>query len=147
MKKEAIKKKMIELQNSIIRELQEKVEYSHSMVDIDEGDTIDPEDHSNQWLSGEVEQLMKVQLNKAKGNLVKLNTVNFSPKTRVAPGALVETEKFNFFVGFSMIPFECEGLSIVGISEDSPIYSIMANKKKGDQFSFCGNHYTIKNIY
>jgi transcription elongation GreA/GreB family factor len=39
-----------------------------------------------------------------------------------------------------------DGMHIVGISTDSPIYKEMKGKKNGDQFSVSGNQYTIKEI-
>lgn len=147
MNKEQLKEELMALQTNIIRELQEKTEYSHSMVDIDEEDVRDPDDYSRQWESGELEQLMKVQLNKAKGSLTKLETIDFSNKNSVGEGAFIETDKLNFFIGLSTIPFNFEGKEIIGISEESPIYAMMAGKEKGDTFSYSGNTYTITNIY
>lgn len=146
MNKEAIKNRMLKMQELIISDLENKVALSHSMVDLDETDTIDPEDFSHQFESAEIEQLMKVQINKAKGNLVKLNTIDFSPKRLVSQGALVQTNKFNFFIGLATVPFQVEGLDIIGISTESPIYSIMLGKKEDDSFSFCGVDYQIEKI-
>ena len=146
MNKENIKSKLFEMQENIINELAEKIEVTHSMVDIDESDTIDPDDYSHQYETGEIEQLMRVQLNKAKGNFERLQHIDFSPKQNVCPGAYIETNKFNFFVGFSTVPFDVDGKHIIGISAGSPIYSIMVNKKQGDSFSFCGVDYTIETI-
>lgn len=147
MNKENIKNKLFETQELLVKELQEKVSTSHSMVDIDEDDTLDPEDFSHQFESGEMEQLFKVQLNKEKGNLEKLKSIDFSPKSTVTCGALVQTNQFNFFVGLATVPFDADGNHIVGISNESPIYAIMANKKEGDEFSFRGNDYKIDKIY
>ncbi len=147
MKKEHIKEKLFAMQENIIRELQEKVELTHTMVDIDEDDTIDPEDYSHQYESGEMEQLMRVQVNKAKRSLDLLKSIDFSQKTSIEPGAYVETNKFNFLIGFTTVPFDVDGKHIVGISTESPIYPIMLDKKKGDKFSFSGVDYTINEIW
>lgn len=147
MNKENVKNKLFELQEILVKELEEKVSTTHSMVDIDEGDTMDPEDFSHQYESGEMEQLMKVQLNKEKGNWEKLKTIDFGPKTSVSCGALVKTNKFNFFIGLPTVPFDVDNTHIVGISNESPIYAIMVNKKEGDEFSFRGNDYKIEKIY
>lgn len=147
MNKENIKNKLFELQENIVKELLEKMATSHSMVDIDEDDTRDPEDFSHQYESGEIEQLMRVQLNKEQRNLDKLKTIDFGPKNTVCCGAVVKTNQFNFFIGFATIPFDVDDLHIVGISNESPIYAIMANKKAGDTFSFRGNDYSIEKIY
>ena len=147
MIKENIKNKLFELQETLINELTEKVATTHSMVDIDEEDTRDPEDFSHQYESGEIEQLMRVQLSKEKINMDKLNSIDFGPKDSVTTGAIVQTNKFNFFIGLATVPFDVDDLHIVGISNESPIYAIMANKKAGENFSFRGNDYTIEKIY
>lgn len=146
MNKTAIKEELIRMQNKIIHELEEKVRTTHSMVDIDETNTLDPEDFSHQYESAEMEQLMKVQLNRAKRNLDILNSLDFSEKNAIEPGAYVETNKFNFLIGFTTVPFDVNGKHIVGISIDSPIYSIMLGRKSGETFEFCGAHYVIEQI-
>ena len=146
MNKEHMKEVLFAMQENIVRELQEKVEMTHSIVDIDEDDTHDPEDYSHQYESGEMEQLMRVQLNKAKRNLDLLKSIDFSEKTSIEPGAYVETNKFNFLIGFTTVPFDVEDKHIVGISTESPIYPIMLGKKVGDAFSFSGVNYEIKSI-
>ena len=66
MNKEHIKEMLFTMQENIIREFKEKVEVTHGVVDIDEDDTHDPDDYSHQYESAELEQLMKVQLNKSR---------------------------------------------------------------------------------
>ncbi|MDX2360267.1 MAG: hypothetical protein QNK23_05650 [Crocinitomicaceae bacterium] len=147
MIKENIKTKLFSMQENIIVELSEKVQMSHSLVDLDEDDTHDPDDYSHQFESAEMEQLMKVQLNKAKGGLEKLKSIDFSEKSTVQTGAYVETNKFNFFIGFSTVPFDVEGKHVVGISTNSPIFPMMSGKAAADKFSYCGINYEIETIY
>ena len=147
MNKDAAREKMISHQNEIINELVEQVSTVHSNVDFDEEETHDPEDYSHQFESQELEQLIKVQLNKAKRDLQYLESLDFDSKNTVTAGALVKTNKMNLFIGFPTVPFDLEGQNIVGISMSSPIYPIMANKKAGDSFTFSGNKYNIESIY
>jgi hypothetical protein len=147
MNKDTVKEKLFVLQETIIAELQEQVDTVHTMVDIDEEQTHDPEDYSHQFESNELEQMVKVQLNRAKGGLVQLNGIDFEAKNTVTSGALVFTNKMKFFIGFATVPFDIEGHHIVGISFNSPIYPMMADKKTGDSFSFSGINYTIESIY
>lgn len=146
MNKTALKNKMVELQQNIISELEEKVATTHSMVDIDEEMTHDPEDYSHQYESGELEALVKNQLRKAKADLSELVDIDFSEKSVVEPGAFVQTEKFNFFIGFPTVPFDMDGLHIVGVSKASPIFPFMAGKKEGESFEFSGKKYVIKKL-
>jgi hypothetical protein len=147
MNKNSIKEKMIALQENIIGELKGQVDTIHTSVDIDEESTHDPEDYSHQFESQELEQLIKVQLNKTKRSLDFLKSIDFGPKNTATLGAIVKTNKTIFFIGFATMPFESEDGQIVGISLSSPIYPIMASKKTGDNFKFSGIEYTIENIY
>lgn len=146
MNKENLKKVLLAMHENTVSELQEKVDTTHSIVDIDEDDTHDPDDYSHQYESGELEQLMRTQLNKAKKSLDFLKTIDFSEKTSAEMGAYVETNKFNFFVGFASVPFDVEGKHIIGVSANSPIYTVMLGKKEGDDFSYNGVNYEIISI-
>ena len=66
MNKTELKNKLIELQKASVANLEEKINTTHSMVDVDESDTIDPEDLSHQSESAESEHIFKQQLSKAK---------------------------------------------------------------------------------
>jgi hypothetical protein len=147
MNKETVRETMLSHQQEIINELSEQISTVHTMVDIDEEMTHDPEDYSHQFESNEIEQLIKVQLNKAKSGLQHLESIDFGPKNTVTAGALVKTNKMKFFIGFPTVPFDAGEDHIVGISLGSPIYPMMANKKVGDSFTFSGNEYNIESIY
>ncbi len=147
MNKQVIKNYLLEQQAQLIAELKERTKTLHTMVDIDEDDTIDPEDYSHQYESQEMEQMIKVQQNRASRGLEVLASVDISPKQTVETGAIIETETLNFFIGYPTIPFEIEGKRFVGISTGSPIYAIMNGKRKGDQFSYAGKEYNIINIF
>ena len=146
MNKEELRTKLIEIQNNIVKELEAKIATTHSMVDIDEESTHDPEDYSHQYESGELESLVRTQLNKAKVSLSILEDIDFSLTDIVKDGAFVQTEKFNFVIGFPTVPFDINGMHIVGVSKASPIYPFMFGKREGDSFEFSGKKYVIKRV-
>ena len=147
MNKDKVKNRLFELQDSIIETLREKIETTHTMVDIDEEDTIDPEDFSHQHESGVVKRLITDQLVKELKNLEQLKQIDFNEKQSVMPGAIVKTNSFNFFIGLATLPFEVDEERIIGISTASPIYALLAHKEEGEGFSFRGNDYIINSIH
>lgn len=147
MNKQELKEVLIQLQKTAVKNLIEKIETTHSMVDVDEADTIDPEDLSHQSESMQSEHLFKQQLLKAQQDLDAIEQIDFSAKSSVEPGAFIKTEKFNFLVACATTPFDYNGMHITGISVESPIYKIMKGHKKGQEFSLSGNNYTILEIY
>jgi hypothetical protein len=146
MNKQHLHQHFILKQQEIIHDLREKITSSNGMVDIDETDTIDPEDLSHQTEAGEMKLLFEKQLFRAEDELEHLKNMNIEKKMFVEAGAYVSTEKFHFFVGHATMPFDFEGKHIVGISVDSPIYPTMKGKHKGDSFSHAGNDYMILDI-
>jgi len=146
MNKQLLHQHLITSQEEIIQDLREKITSSNGMVDIDETDTIDPEDLSHQTESGEMKHLFEKKLFRAEVELEQLKNMNVEAKTSVEIGAFVSTEKFHFFVGHATMPFDFEGKHIIGISVDSPIFPTMKGKGHGDSFSHAGNDYTILEI-
>lgn len=147
MDKQSIKNFLLDKQAKLVAELKEQTKTIHTMVDIDETDTIDPEDFSHQYESKEMEQMLKVQLNRAERGLEVLASLDISPKNKVETGAIIETNSLNFFIGYPTIPFEIEGKRYVGISAGSPIYSLMNGKRIGDTFQYSGTTYNINTIF
>lgn len=146
MNKQLLHQHLIKSQEEIIHDLREKIASSNGMVDIDETDTIDPEDLSHQTESGETKQLFEKKLFRAEVELSQLKNLNVDQKSLVEAGAFVATEKFHFFVGHATMPFDFEGKHIIGISVDSPIFPTMKGKGNGDSFSHAGNDYKILEI-
>ena len=146
MNKQLLHQHLIKSQEEIIQDLREKIASSNGMVDIDETDTIDPEDLSHQTESGEMKQLFEKKLFRAEVELNQLKNLNVDQKSLVEAGAFVATEKFHFFVGHATMPFDFEGKHIIGISVDSPIFPTMKGKGNGDSFSHAGNDYKILEI-
>lgn len=147
MDKQKFQNKLKEQQLAIIADIQEKIETMGTMADIDESDTIDPEDFSHQTESGELKVLFEQKLRKAQADLDAINKIDFSEKKSAETGAIVSTEKFNFFLGLAMVPFEFENKKIVGVSTESSIFPVIQGKKIGDTFAHSDNQYTIIEIH
>jgi hypothetical protein len=146
MNKEALFQEMREQKIRVILELKENVRNAHSMVDLDEIDTIDPEDLAHQNEGAELQRLFEEQLNRAEEDLITLKHIDTERKDVVLPGAVVFTKNFNFIVGIPALPFQFDSKQFVGISTDSAIYAQMKGKHSGDEFHHAGNIYTINQI-
>lgn len=146
MKKSDLLQEIIQRQKISIHEIEEKLATLHSMVDLDEGDVIDPEDRSHQNESSDLESITAEHLLKAKVDLFVLEKIENKTSDTVEPGAFVRTNRGSFFIGFASIPIEFENERITLISVVSPIYEHMKNLKVGDNFSFRDISYSILEI-
>jgi transcription elongation factor GreA len=146
MNKEKIKETLIGIQQGKVKELTERVGVILGDIDIDDNDTIDPEDLSHQQESNELLMLYKTQLEKSKNELKFLQRVDCGPHDSIQPGSIVETNQFNFFIGHTFPPINLEKGRLIRISLDSPFYEVLKTKKAGESFEFNEHNYTIISI-
>ena len=144
--KNALKKVMISNYEHIIAELKVELATKKGSSDLDENDTLDPEDYSTQTVSNVMVDLLKEQVAKTKKDLERIQQIDFSLKEEATVGALVTTDMFNFFLGVATVPFLYEHKQIVGVSVSAPIFVNIKGKKVGDTFTFSGHLYTIHSI-
>ncbi len=146
MDKNELKKIMISNYENIITELREELATKKGSSDLDENDTLDPEDYSTQTVSNVMVDLLKEQIAKTEKDLERIKQIDFSAKEEATVGALVTTDMFNFFLGVATVPFLYNNKQIVGVSVNAPIFVNIKGKKAGDSFTFSGHLYTIHTI-
>lgn len=62
-------------------------------------------------------------------------------------GSVVVTDKDVFFISVSLERFEALGISVFGLSVESPLFKIMKGLKVGNYFKYRADSYFIKDIY
>lgn len=107
-------------------------------ADIDENETTDPEDLSRQNELGTMATRLKFMLQKANDDMTTLMDLPLDTGDAIMEGSMVVTERFVFYVGIAVHPFDLEGARVVSISTDAPIYVAMRGKKTGDTFELSG---------
>jgi hypothetical protein len=137
---------MLTMYETIIHELKEELNSKDTLANIDEDNTIDPEDYSHQTESREMKMLLQKQLDKALFDYEKIKSIDFSEKQDASVGALVTTDMFNFILGVATTPFLFGNMQVVGVSTEAPIYRHLLGRKVGDTFQFSGNQYNINNV-
>jgi len=143
MNKLEIRKLIIEHQNELIKELNQSIEGLEGDRDIDEDAVKDSEDFSHQTEAGEMERRMKEQLKAATLDLSLIQNASENTFDTVQVGALVETDKNNFYICIPSVPVEIGDKSVIGISNRAPIFFQMNNKKVGDSFEVANIKYKI----
>lgn len=147
MTKKEIINAIIEEQNKVVLDLEKSIEMYKSTSDIDEDDTLDPEDYSHQNEAQEMQFRHEERLKGEKDKLSYLESHKYRDATeKVETGSLVETEAQYIFIGFSMHPFGVNGKDMLCISEKAPITKAILGKEKGDSINIGDKSYTILNI-
>lgn len=149
MKKNITKKMVLD---ASLQKQEELVASYEGRVDMMKADTYDQDQsvsQSEDRTAGKVDLLStyKTELVFARREMEYLKSLDATAEnTKVEPGALVVTDRMNFFIGVSSEKMEIEGEEVFGISTNAPIYQSMEGLEKGDTFAFNETKYKIESI-
>lgn len=142
MKRVNVLKLIIQKQEEVIENIEQSVLIYKADADLDEEDTMDPDDFSHQSESKDMqlrfEQHLKEENQKLKvlqSELDEGNSLQF-----------IESENYIILLGLS-IPLFKYNKSIIGISEDAPIYSSLRKLTKGDELKLGNTNEKVEDIY
>ncbi len=132
MEKNALRSRLIEELNVALSDVRSEIAAVHDSVDIDEEDTLDPEDFSHQSESSSLELSLTQRVTLLEHQLVIAESLSIEPMPTVGSGALVITSNHYLYVSVSAHPFTIEEHVIVPISTESPIYPKLESIAVGD---------------
>lgn len=144
------KKKILQLfinrQQVAINDIAKSMDSYKEYADLDEDDTLDPEDFSQQTVAKESQLRLQQQLNRAQNDLASLENFAKQSFDTVQVGALIETDSEWFLAGISVGALDTADMSIHCVSTASPAFEIILGKKINDQFKLGSKNYLIKSI-
>ncbi|WP_396145912.1 hypothetical protein [Flavobacterium sp.] len=146
MNKNEIIKSIINEQNVVISTIENSISRYKNASDIDENDSIDPEDFSHQDEAKEMQLRYEQILVQAKNNLDFLETYKNKETTKIELGSLIETEDLYIFIGISLQQFKLNGKNVIAISEEAPIYNSIKEKTIGEKITIGTIENTIISI-
>lgn len=146
MNKNEIIKSIINEQNVVISTIENSVSRYKNASDIDENDSIDPEDFSHQDEAKEMQLRYEQILVQAKNNLDFLETYKNKETTKIELGSFIETEDLYIFIGISLQQFKLNGKNVIAISEEAPIYNSIKEKTIGEKITIGTIENTIISI-
>ena len=146
MNKNEIIKSIINEQKVVISTIENSVSRYKNASDIDENDSIDPEDFSHQDEAKEMQLRYEQILVQAKNNLDFLETYKDKVTTKIELGSLIQTEDLYIFIGISLQQFMLNGKNVIAISEEAPIYNSIKEKTIGEKITIGTIENTIISI-
>ncbi len=146
MNKIKILEQIVKEQSKTLANLTASIQKYKSASDMDEDDTLDPEDYSHQGEAREMKMRMEQLLLKESKNLELIEKCLSIENEEVAFGALLDLDSKYLFVGVSIHPFSFEGKEVYSISTEAPIFQLIKGKKVNELIELGTNSYTIKSI-
>lgn len=146
MEKKNVLKAIQKLLKENINQLNVSLESFEAAANLDEGDTMDPDDYSKQSEYKEMQMQMQVQLDMAVAHLDKLDTLSDASHETAETGALVETDTYIFFLGIPFPKTQFEGKELLGVSTETPAFVAIRGKSKGESFQLGNEEHVIVSI-
>ena len=146
MNKIKILEQIVKEQSKTLANLTASIQKYKSASDMDEDDTLDPEDYSHQGEAREMKMRMEQLLLKESKNLELIEKCLSIENEEVAFGALLDLDSKYIFVGVSIHPFSFEGKEVYSISTEAPIFQLIKGKKVNELIELGTNSYKIKSI-
>ncbi|MCP9768723.1 hypothetical protein EGI22_12425 [Lacihabitans sp. LS3-19] len=147
MKRGNILNRIIEEHNKVIENLKNSVNRFHLASDLDENDTLDPDDFARQTEAKDLQMRFKQMLNEAERAHKIVLTEKTKEHTAVEEGAIIETSTTLFFVGLSIPHFSFEEKEVFCITKEAAIFNNLKGKNVGDEFEMGKNTLKIWAIY
>ena len=143
MDKAKILSAIIDEQEKVINNLKASIERYKQESNMDEDNTLDPEDYSRQNEAKDMQLRYEKLLLTAQKNWNILEKAKSENYTEIEIGTLIETDKNYIFVGISLPVFKYEGKDVISVSEEAPIFKTLKSKKIGENLEFLKNIFKI----
>lgn len=146
MKKSEIIQAIIQEEKEVIADLEKAIKVYRNASDLDEEDTLDPEDLSHQTEYKEMQLRLENKLQRKEAVIVALAKFKDTKVDTITNGAVVETDKMYLYIGTVAHPIMVNNKKVLGISLKAPIMATLADKKVGETVKIGKETHTIKNI-
>lgn len=146
MNRIAIMDSIIKEQQKVVDNLEYSVNRYVTASDLEEDDTIDPDDLSQQVQAKDMQLRFEQLLKKAQDEMSFLVVERDLSHTEIEKGSLVILNDAIVFVGLSVPKFDFENKTVISFSTDAPAFKNIEHKKIGDEVLLGNQSYKINSI-
>ena len=143
MDKAKILSAIIDEQEKVINNLKASIERYKQESNMDEDNTLDPDDYARQNEAKDMQLRYEKLLLTAQKNWNILEKAKSENYTEIEIGTLIETDKNYIFVGISLPVFKYEGKDVISVSEEAPVFQTLKSKTLGDTLELGNNNFKI----
>ena len=144
--KAILRNKLIEQLSVRMKSIQQEIETYRAGSDLDEEDTMDPEDFSHQSEAGDMRRNFIAQLEQAEKELAIAQSLPIAKMDSIHAGALVVLDEMNVYISTAGKPIVLDNQSITCISTDAPLFRDLMGKNVGDKVLIGLAEQTIRSI-
>lgn len=146
MNKKEILDYVIKNQIENINSLKNSITIYKTAADIDEDNTLDPEDFSHQEEARDMQFHLEEKLKKENSIIDNIKKYQEKTHSTIEEGTLIETNLAYIYLGIVTNSFSIDNKDVYCISLDAPLAKIISKKKIGDSFKIGDVEHTILKV-
>ena len=143
MDKERVKQTMLDLELRQYGASREEYLEFVSSARLDRSEPIEADEQSQAEFASDLSEAFDQPVHAHADKIAKLQQMDFGPKEKVEEGAIVKIMDRYFVVAVSTDRFVCDGIEMMGISAQAPIFEVLEGKSSGDTATFNGRQFVV----
>ena len=108
--------------------------------------TVVPDEQAQNWTQAGLAASLEEPVRAAEAKLATLQRIDFGPKDKVEPGAIVTVNGSRYVIGVSIDRFASQGVELTGVSLAAPFCRAIQGLEKSDTAEFLDRTLTIDDI-
>lgn len=144
--KRALLNKCIEIQKNNVTRSKKAMEDAQESANQEKGNSEDQSDSFRENMQATRDMYAR-QVHEGVNTLALLNRIVVQEHEWVKFGSVIFTDYQNYFISSGLGEIKMNDLSFITVSTLSPLFQILASKKKGEQFMFLDRMYRVVDVF
>jgi hypothetical protein len=144
--KRALLNKCIEIQKNNVTRAKKAMEDAQDSANQEKGASEDLSDSFRETMQATRDMYAR-QVHEGVNTLALLNRIVVQEHEWVKFGSVIFTDYQNYFISSGLGEIKINDLSFITVSTLSPLFQILASKKKGEQFMFLDRMYRVVDVF
>lgn len=144
--KQAVQDRLLALESDELTSAREHLEAHIKDSILDEREVRDTDDLTSSNEQVELASAFSHPVTTHEAKVDVIENTDFALTDAVKPGAVVVVDGRHFIVAVSTRRFDVDGVTYMGISQESPIYKAMEGLKAGESFSLNGKEVEVEDV-
>jgi hypothetical protein len=146
MDKLRVKQTMLDLEQEHFNASREAYLGFVASARLDRSEPIENDEQAQAEFASDLSEAFDQPVHAHADKFAKLQKIDFGPKNKVEEGAIVKMMGRHFVIGVATDKFECDGIELMGVSIEAPVFQAIEGKSTGDACIFNGRQFVIDSV-
>lgn len=143
MDKQRVKQTMLRLEQQHFNASREEYLRFVASARLDRTEPIENDEQAQAEFASDLSEAFDQPVHAHADKIAKLQRIDFGPKDKVEEGAIVKIMDRHFVIAVPTDRFLCDGIELMGISAQAPLFQAIEDKVPGDAATFNGRRFVV----